>query len=413
MQRRVVVTGRGIITPIGQDLESVWESLINGRSGVGRITSFDTADYSSHIAAEINDFDPTLYIDKKDVRKMSRFVQFAVAATAKAIQEAQLDLEKEDLGQIGVCIGSGIGGMDVLEEQHKLLLEKGPRKISPHLIPMLIINLASGWVSIIYGLRGPNSAVVTACATGANAIGDAAAIIRRGDAQVMIAGGTEAAVTPLSFAGFCAARALSTRDVPPEEASCPFDLKRDGFVMGEGAGVVVLESLEHAQERGASIYGEVIGYGFTGDAYHVTAPLPDGQGAAQAISMALKDANISPQEVDYINAHGTSTKLNDRCETLAIKEIFKEHAYKIPINSTKSMIGHLLGAAGSVEFVVSLMCVEKAVIHPTINYTHPDPECDLDYVPNRAREAEINVFLSNSLGFGGHNVSLIGRKYKE
>lgn len=413
MQRRVVVTGRGVVTPIGQDLESVWESLINGRSGIDRITSFDATDYSSHIAAEINYFDPTLYIDKKDVKKMSRFVQFAVVATAKAIQEAQLDLKKEDLSQIGVCIGSGIGGIDVLEEQHKILLEKGPRRVSPYLIPMLIIDLASGWVSIIYGFRGPNSAVVTACATGANAIGDAAAIIRRGDAQVMIAGGTEAAVTPLSFAGFCAARALSTRDVSPEQASCPFDLERDGFVMGEGAGVIVLESLEHAKERGAPIYGEIIGYGLTGDAYHVTAPLPDGQGAVQAMSMALKNANITPQEVDYINAHGTSTKLNDKCETIAIKEVFKEHAYKIPINSTKSMIGHLLGAAGSVEFIVSLMCMEKGIIHPTINYIHPDPECDLDYVPNKAKKAEVNTFLSNSLGFGGHNVALIGRKYKE
>ncbi|MDI6785434.1 MAG: beta-ketoacyl-ACP synthase II [bacterium] len=413
MQRRVVVTGRGVITPIGQDLENVWESLINGKSGIDRITSFDTAGYSSNIAAAVKDFDPISYIDKKDIKKMSRFVQFAVVATAKAMQEAQLDLEKEDLNQIGVCIGSGIGGMDVFEEQHKVLLEKGPRRISPYLIPMLIIDLASGWVSIIYGFRGPNSAVVTACASGANAIGDAVAIIKRGDAEVMIAGGTEAAITPLSFGGFCAARALSTRNISPEEASCPFDMDRDGFVIGEGAGIVVLESLEHAQKRGASIYGEVIGYGLTGDAYHVTAPRPDGQGAAKAMDMALKNAKISYEEVDYINAHGTSTKLNDKCETSAIKEVFKEHAYKVPINSTKSMIGHLLGAAGSVEFIVSLMCMEKGKIHPTINYKNPDSECDLDYVPNKARESEINIFLSNSLGFGGHNVALIGRKFKE
>jgi 3-oxoacyl-[acyl-carrier-protein] synthase II len=413
VSRRVVVTGRGAVTPIGDDLESIWSNLISGRSGVRKITSFNISEYPSKVAASINDFDPSPYIDKKDIKKMSRFVQFAIVAATKAIKESRLDFNKEDLNKIGVYIGSGIGGLDVIEEQHKVLLEKGPKKISPYLIPMLIIDIASGWISILYGLKGPNSAVVTACATGAHAIGDATAIIKRGDAEVMIAGGAEAAITPLSFGGFCAARALSTRDVSPEEASCPFDYERDGFVMGEGAGVVVLESLEHAKKRNAPIFGEVIGYGLTGDAYHITAPPPEGEGAARAMTMALENANIKAEDVDYINAHGTSTKLNDKCETLAIKEVFREHAYKIPINSTKSMIGHLLGAAGSVEFIVSLLSMERGMVHPTINYKNPDPECDLDYVPNKPRKVKIDIFLSNSLGFGGHNVSLIGRRYQE
>ncbi|MBU0899346.1 beta-ketoacyl-ACP synthase II [bacterium] len=413
MQKRVVITGRGIISPLGHNLETIWESLIKGKSGVNKITSFDTSGYSSRIAATIDNFDPTLFMDKKDIKRTARFAQLAIAASVKAIQEARLDLEKEDLDQIGVYIGSGIGGLDVIEEEHRILLEKGPKRVTPFFIPMLIINIASSWVSIIYGFKGPNSAVVTACASGSHAIGDAASIIRRGDAEVMIAGGTEAAITPLSFAGFCTARALSTRDVSPEKASCPFDLKRDGFVMGEGAGIVVLESLEHALKRNASIYGEIIGYGLTGDAYHITSPSPDGKGAVRAMEMALRNANVSPKEVDYINAHGTSTKLNDQGETLAIKEVFKEHAHHIPINSTKSMIGHLLGAAGSVEFIVSLMCMEKKMVHPTINYEDPDPECDLDYVPNKPREVEIKVFLSNSFGFGGHNVCLVGKKYED
>ncbi|HAV42986.1 TPA: beta-ketoacyl-[acyl-carrier-protein] synthase II [bacterium] len=411
MKRRVVVTGVGAVTPVGVDVSSFWDSLLTGRSGVSRITRFSLEGYRSQIAAEIKDFDPSRFLDQKDQRHMARFTQFAYAAARMAIEDAGLDLKKEDPTKIGVLIGSGIGGLDVIEEEHKKLLEEGPRKITPFFIPKLITDIASGWVSISFGFKGPNSAVVTACASGAHAIGDAYRIIQRQEAEVMVTGGTEAAITPLALAGFSAARSLSTRNDDPERASRPFDRERDGFVVGEGAGIVILESKEHAVERGAHIYGEIVGYGMSGDAYHLTAPAPRGEGAARAIKAAIKDAGVAPEDVDYINAHGTSTPLNDKCETEAIKDVFKESAYKIPISSTKSMIGHLLGAAGGVEFIVTLLTIERGVIHPTINYESPDPECDLDYVPNSPREARVNVAISSSFGFGGHNAVLIAKRF--
>lgn len=413
MKRRVVVTGAGVVTPIGIGLPDFWDSLIQGRSGVGRITRFDTEGYRCQIAAEVRNFDPGPYIEEKDRRKMARFAQFACVASKMAVDDANLDLSKEDPKRVGVLIGSGIGGLDVIEEEHTRILSGGPRKVSPLFIPRLIIDIASGWVSIFFGLRGPNSAVVTACATGAHAIGDASRIIERGDAEVMIAGGVEAAITPLALAGFSAARSLSTRNEEPERASRPFDRDRDGFVIGEGAGIVILESAEHALNRGARIYAEMAGFGMSADAYHLTAPSPEGEGAAEAISMALADADLDPTDVDYINAHGTSTLLNDRCETLAIKRVFGESAYKIPVSSTKSMTGHLLGAAGGVEFIVMLLAINKGAIPPTINYQIPDPGCDLDYVPNSPRVGEVDVAISNSFGFGGHNAVLVAKRFRE
>lgn len=413
MKRRVVITGCGVVTPVGIGLDDLWDSLINGRSGIGRVTRFDPGGYRCQIAAEVKDFDPAPYIEEKDLKRMARFVQFACAASKMAVRDANLDVEREDPRKIGVLIGSGIGGLDIIEEEHKRLLKGGPGRVSPLFIPKLIIDIASGWVSILFGLRGPNSAVVTACATGAHAIGDACRIVERGEAEAMITGGTEAAITPLALSGFSAARSLSTHNEEPEKASRPFDARRDGFVMGEGAGVVILESLEHAKKRGARIYAEVAGFGMSGDAYHLTAPSPEGKGAAEAISMALQDAGLRPGDVDYINAHGTSTQLNDKCETMAIKSVFGEHAYKILISSTKSMTGHLLGAAGGVEFIVTLLTIEKGVIPPTINYEVPDPDCDLDYVPNSLREADVDVAVSNSFGFGGHNAVLVVKRFKE
>ena len=413
MKRRVVITGCGVVTPVGIGLDDLWDSLINGRSGIGRVTRFDPGGYRCQIAAEVKDFDPAPYIEEKDLKRMARFVQFACAASKMAVRDANLDVEREDPRKIGVLIGSGIGGLDIIEEEHKRLLKGGPGRVSPLFIPKLIIDIASGWVSILFGLRGPNSAVVTACATGAHAIGDACRIVERGEAEAMITGGTEAAITPLALSGFSAARSLSTHNEEPERASRPFDARRDGFVMGEGAGVVILESLEHAKKRGARIYAEVAGFGMSGDAYHLTAPSPEGKGAAEAISMALQDAGLRPGDVDYINAHGTSTQLNDKCETMAIKSVFGEHAYKILISSTKSMTGHLLGAAGGVEFIVTLLTIEKGVIPPTINYEVPDPDCDLDYVPNSLREADVDVAVSNSFGFGGHNAVLVVKRFKE
>ncbi|MEW6096693.1 MAG: beta-ketoacyl-ACP synthase II [bacterium] len=413
VKNRVVVTGIGMATPIGIGKEKFWKSVVSGENGIGRVSLFPVDDYECQIAGEVRDFDPNLYMDKKEVKRSDRFTQFAIACAKLAVEDAKIELPgNENPDQIGVYIGSGIGGLSTIEAEHTVLLEKGARKVSPFLIPMLIIDIASGKVAIHYGAKGPNSAVVTACASGAHAIGDAFRIIERGEAEIMIAGGAEAAITPLGLAGFSSMKALSTRNDDPEHASRPFDKFRDGFVMAEGAGIVILESLQHAKARNAYIYAEIIGYGMTGDAYHITSPAPQGEGAARAMQRALQDANLTPQQINYINAHGTSTLLNDKCETEAIKAVFGEYAYSIPVSSTKSMTGHMLGAAGAVEFIISCLTIEKGVIPPTINYEYKDTECDLDYVPNQAREQEIHVALSNSLGFGGHNVSLIVKRYK-
>jgi len=408
----VVVTGLGVISPVGDNKEDFWSSLSRGKSGVGKLTHFEANAYDSRIAGQVNDFDPNLRLGKKEVRRMDRFAQFALVASLDAVEDARLNIEEEDINRIGVLIGSGIGGISTIEKQHSVLLEKGPAKISPFFIPMLIVNMASGQVSITLGVKGPNSCVATACASASHAIGDSYRIIQRGEAEVMIAGGAEAAITPLGVGGFCAMKALSTRNDEPEKASRPFDKTRDGFVMGEGAGIIVLENLEHALKRGARIYGEVVGYGMSGDACHITAPAPEGEGAARSMELALKDADLKPESVDYINAHGTSTPLNDKFETMAIKTVFGEYAKKVAISSTKSMTGHLLGAAGGVELIVCLLAMEKNLIPPTINYEYPDPECDLDYVPNQARKAEVKVAVSNSLGFGGHNATLLVRRYE-
>ncbi len=413
MKKRVVVTGLGIISPVGNDVSSFWDSLKNGRSGVGPITTFDASAFDSRIAAEVKNFDPTHYgISRKDVKRTATFVQFAVASAKQAIESSGLVLDKEDRTRIGVIIGSGIGSLHTIEEEHKVFLSKGPSRLSPFLIPMLIVNEASGLVAIIHGLKGPNSCIATACASGSHAIGEAYRTILYGDSDVMITGGTESCIVPTALGGFCALRALSTRNNEPEKASRPFERDRDGFVMAEGSGLVVLESLEHAQKRGANILAEIVGFGMTCDAYHITAPDPDGQGAASAMSVALKDAQMKPEEIDYINAHGTSTKLNDKIETLSMKKAFGEHSKKVMVSSTKSVTGHLLGAAGGVEFVACCLAIKDGVVPPTINYEHPDPDCDLDYVPNTARKVNVNACMSNSLGFGGHNASLIVKKFK-
>lgn len=412
MDRRVVITGYGVISPIGIGADDFWNSLASGKSGISRVSSFDASQFSSQICAEVKNFQPEEYIDKKKIRKMDRFSQLAFAAAKMAIEDAKLDMEKEDSFRVGVIVGSGIGGLSTVAAEHKVLLEKGPRRVSPFMIPMLITNIAAGEIAIAHNIQGPNYSLSSACATSNHTVGDALRLIRYGDADVIIAGGSEAAVTPLGLAGFCSAKALSTRNDDPEHASRPFDKERDGFVMGEGAGIVILESLEHALSRGAFIRAELIGYGATDDAYHITAPSPDGQSAARAMSNALADGGVKPEEVNYINAHGTSTPLNDKVETLAIKKVFGDYAYKIPVSSSKSMIGHLLGAAGVVELIATILSMEKEMLPPTINYEFPDPECDLDYVPNKARPKKINVVLSNSLGFGGHNATLVVRKYR-
>ena len=411
MSRRVVITGLGVLTPIGNTAEAFWESLIAGRSGVARITQFDPSAFDSQIAGEVKNFDPSPYIHAKELRRMERFVQFAVCTAQMVVQDAGLDMSKEDPYRIGVLVGSGIGSLRIIEEQHQVYIDKGPGKLSPFLIPMLIANMAPGQISISLGIKGPNSCVATACATGSHAIGDSFKIIQRGDADVMVAGGSESCITPLGVGGFCALKALSRRNDAPEKASRPFDLKRDGFVVGEGCGIVILEELERAKRRGARIYAEVVGYGLTGDAYHMTAPAPDGEGAAQAMRMALRDAKLKPEEVTYINAHGTSTSLNDKTETMAIKAVFGGHARKLMISSTKSMTGHLLGAAGGVEAVAVAKSIYHDTVHPTINYEEPDPECNLDYVPNQTRQVKVQAALSNSLGFGGHNATLAFRKF--
>lgn len=408
--RRVVVTGIGIISPIGNNREEFWASLIKGKSGVGPLATFDCRDYDSRIAGEVKNFIPHPFIPKKELRRMEKFVQYAVTAAKEAVDDAALDISKEDPFNIGVLVGSGIGSLRIIEEQHKVILEKGPSRVTPFLIPMLIVNMASGHISIMLGLKGPNSCTTTACASGTHAIGDAFRIIQYGDAEVMIAGGTESCISTLGMGGFCALKALSLRNDEPERASRPFDKERDGFVMAEGAGIVVLESLEHAEKRNAKIYAEVAGFGMTGDGYHMTAPDPSGEGPTRCMVQALKDGNIKLKEVSYINAHGTSTQLNDKIETAAIKNVFSDYAKKVAISSTKSMTGHLLGAAGGVEFAVCCLAIERNIIPPTINYENPDPDCDLDYVPNKARKAHVNLAFSNSLGFGGHNATICLKK---
>jgi len=411
-KRRVVVTGIGVISPIGIGKEEYFKGLKEGKCGVGYITRFDTTDYDTKIAAEVKDFDPCEYIDKKECRRMDRFTQYAVASSKMAVADASLNVDSVDSDRFGVCIGSGIGGMETLEAQHDILREKGPGRVSPFMVPMMISNIASGNVSIALNAKGPNTTVVTACASATNAIGEAFRTIQRGDADIMVTGGTEASITRLSLAGFCSMKALSTRNDDPKTASRPFDKDRDGFVMGEGAGMLIVEELEHAKKRGARIYGEIVGYGATGDAYHITAPAPDAYGAYRAMEMAVKDAGIAAKEVDYINAHGTSTDMNDRLETMAIKRLLGEDAGKVAVSSTKSMTGHLLGAAGAIEAIACLMAINEGIIPPTINYTTPDPECDLDYVPNKARNREVKYVMSNSLGFGGHNASIMLKKYE-
>ncbi|MHB8917903.1 MAG: beta-ketoacyl-ACP synthase II [Desulfocucumaceae bacterium] len=411
MGSRVVVTGMSVVSPLGVDLESFWSNIVAGKSGVGPITRFDATGYSTRIAAEVKDFAPENYMDRKEARRMDRFTQFGVAATKIALEHAAIDMNSVDRDRVGVILGSGIGGLETLEEQHKVLLNKGSGRVSPLFIPMMIANMGPAQIAIINGFRGCNLITTSACASSNNAICDSYRLLQRGQADVIIAGGTEAPITPMAVAGFCSMKAMSTRNDFPEGASRPFDSERDGFVIGEGAGFLVLETLEHAQKRGATIYGEVVGYGSSCDAYHITAPDPEGRGAAMSMKHAMEDAGLAPEDVDYINAHGTATQLGDKLETLAIKNVFGQYAYRLAVGSTKSMTGHLLGAAGGLEAVVCLMAMQRGVIPPTINLKSPDPECDLDYIPNQARNAVVNVAVSNSFGFGGHNVTLIFKKF--
>lgn len=406
MTKRVVVTGLGMITPLGIGVEKTWEAICRGESGIGHITKFDTKDFPTRIAGEVKDFNPSDYIDKKEIKKMDTFIHYALASAIMAVEDSKLKITDEISERVGVLVGAGLGGLPSIEKYHDIYLKEGVRKISPFFIPMLIANLASGQISIKLGAKGPNSCVVTACATGTHAIGDAYKIIQRDDADIMIAGGTESVITPLGIGGFCAARALSTRNDEPQRASRPFDKDRDGFVMGEGAGIIILEELNFALKRGAKIYAEVVGYGMSSDAYHITSPPPDGNGAVRCMKMALKDGGISPSGVNYINAHATST-FADSLETKAIKIVFGEHSHKLAVSSTKSMTGHLLGAAGGVEAIFTMLAIDKGIIPPTINYETPDPECDLDYVPNRARKSDVNIAMSNSFGFGGTNATII------
>jgi 3-oxoacyl-[acyl-carrier-protein] synthase II len=411
--RRVVVTGLGALTPVGNTAEEFWSSLVHARSGIGPITRFDATDFPTRIAGEIRNFDPLNFVDKKEARRLDPYLQYAIAGATLAVQDGGLDTGKVDADRFGVMIGSGIGGITTLLENHKTLLERGPDRVSPFFIPMLIINMASGLVSMRFGAKGPNSSVVTACATGNHAIGDAFKIIQRGDADVMIAGGAEAIILPLTIAGFCAVKAMTTRNDEPEKASRPFDAQRDGFVCSEGAGIVLLESREHALRRDAHIYAEIRGYGMSGDAHHMTAPDPEGDGAARSMANALRDAGVSPDEVGYINAHGTSTPYNDKFETMAIKRVFGDHARRLAVSSTKSMTGHLLGAAGGIEAIATALALHHGVLPPTINYEHPDPDCDLDYVPNQARKQDVQVAVSNAFGFGGTNATLVFAKHHQ
>jgi 3-oxoacyl-[acyl-carrier-protein] synthase II len=409
---RVVVTGLGALTPVGNSVPEYWGAVCEGRSGVGPITRFDPKRLDTRIAAEVKGFDPLRVIEKKELKKLDLFIQYALAAGVEAVEDSKVDFSQVDPTRAGALVGSGIGGILSILDWHRVLLEKGPGRISPFFIPSLIVNMAAGQLSIRYKLKGPNSAVVTACATGNHAIGDAFKIIQRGDADLMVAGGSEAIIDELPIGGFAQMKALSTRNDEPERASRPFDADRDGFVAGEGAGLVVLESLEHARRRGARIYAEIIGYGMTSDAYHMTAPDPDGDGAVRAMAAALRDGGLQPEDVGYINAHGTSTPYNDKTETLAIKQVFGAHAHRLAVSSTKSMIGHLLGAAGGVEAVVTVLALQQGILPPTINYDTPDPECDLDYVPNTARKAEFETALSNGFGFGGTNATLAFRRWR-
>lgn len=408
--RRVVVTGVGVVSALGTGTEKNWSALMAGKSGIDRITRFDASDLPSQIAGEVKDFNPEDFIDKKEVKKMDSFIHYALAASDMAMKDSGLQVTEENAERVGVVVGAGLGGLPAIEKYHEVLMNGGYKKVTPFFIPMLIINLAPGHISIRFGAKGPNLSTVTACATGTHSIGDAYHIIKRGDADAMIAGGAESTITPLGIAGFNVMKALSTRNDDPTRASRPFDKGRDGFIMAEGAGIVVLEEYESAKKRGAKIYAEVVGYGATGDAYHITAPGPDGEGAARCMKMALRHAGMNPEDVDYINAHGTSTHFNDLYETMAIKSVFGEHARKLMVSSTKSMTGHTLGAAGGIEAVYSLLTMERSAVPPTINYEEPDPECDLDYVPNQARQAEVRVAMSNSLGFGGTNGTLIFKK---
>ncbi|XTR37339.1 beta-ketoacyl-ACP synthase II [Paraclostridium tenue] len=411
MRKRVVITGLGCVTPVGTGKDKFWENIKNGICGIDKITRFDSSSFQTQIAGEVKDFNPEDYINKKESKRMDRFTHFAIASASLAVKDANLDIDLLNKEKVGVIIGSGIGGVETIEEQHKILLEKGNKRVSPFFVPMMISNMAAGQVSIMLGAKGPNTNVSTACASGSHAIGDAFKIVQRGDATIMVAGGSEAGITPLSFAGFCNMKAMSTRNDSPETASRPFDKDRDGFVMGEGSGIVILEELEHALKRGAKIYAEVVGYGLTADAHHMTTPAENGEGASRAINMAIKDGNIPLSEVDYINAHGTSTYYNDKFETMAIKDVFKEHSYDLCVSSTKSMTGHLLGAAGAIEAIVCAMSIYDGYVPPTINVENVDEELDLDYVINKGREKNVRYALSNSLGFGGHNATLAFKKY--
>jgi 3-oxoacyl-[acyl-carrier-protein] synthase II len=412
LSRRVVVTGVGLVNPLGIGIDPVWAKVCEGVSGVGPITRFDTTDFETKIAAEVKGFRSEDFLEPKDIKKMDIFIHYALAATRIAMDDAGLEISENNTDRVGVIIGTGLGGLSTIEKYHKVLLERGPQRVTPFFIPMLIANEASGQVAIEYGAKGPNLCVVTACATGAHSIGEASRCIQHGDADAVIAGGVEATITPLAVAGFNAMKAISTRNAEPERASRPFERDRDGFVMGEGGAVTILEELDHARKRGARIYAELVGYGYTSDAYHLAAPDPDGDGAARCMQMALRDAKLSPAEVDYINAHGTSTELNDITETVAVKRVFGDHARKLPISSTKSVTGHLLGAAGSTEAVFSVLAIRDKIIPPTMNYENPDPRCDLDYVPNVAREAAVKIVLSNAFGFGGTNATLIFKRFE-
>lgn len=413
MTQRVVVTGMGVMTSLGRELDTFWGNLMEGKSGVSLVESMDVSDYPTKIAASIKDFNPEDYLDRKEARKMDRFVQFAVVTSQAALKDAGLHIgENADPERVGVYVGSGIGGLQTWEEQHTILMEKGPKRVSPFFIPMMIANMASGQISMMTGAKGPNSTAVTACATGTHSIGDSFRLIRDGEADVMICGGAEATIVPMGMAGFCALRAMSTRNDEPEKASRPFDKDRDGFVMGEGSGILVLESLEHAVKRGARIYAEVVGYGMSADAHHMTDPAPGGEGAARCMKHALRSAGMAPEDIGYINAHGTSTGAGDKAETAAVKAVFGDYAYKVPVSSTKSMTGHLLGAAGGVEAVIIALTLKNGMIPPTINLDNPDEECDLDYVPNTPRKAEVKAAMSNSFGFGGHNATIILKKYE-
>jgi len=413
MTDRVVVTGIGLVTPVGLNSESTWNSLVEGRSGIDYISLFDAEGYESRIAGEVDDFDASAALGRKEAKRLDRFSQFACVAALEALEQANLNMEKEDSDRVGVLIGSGVGGIITISDQHKILLKRGPKRVSPFLVPMMLGDMASGQVSMMIGAKGPNFSTVSACATGADSIGEALEMIRRGRADVVIAGGTEAAICEIGVAGFNSCMALSTRNEDPQGASRPFDSDRDGFVLGEGAGLLVLESLEHAEKRGANILAEMSGYGASSDAHHVTQPHPDGEGAARAMKWAIEDAGITPDKVDYINAHGTSTPLNDKYETIAMKRMYGDHAYNLAISSTKSMTGHLLGAAGAIEAAFTVLAIKNDIVPPTINIENPDPECDLNYIPNTAKKQPVNVAMSNSLGFGGHNASLVFERFAQ